>query len=254
MISFQQIRNATVKLQYPGVAFLVDPWLSEPCSGEERVQALQTRSFIEKPICPLPMPPEEILKDVDVILATHLHEDHFSADFLPKDARLVFQNRADAERAEAMGFTNVSCFADAPRTFGGVTVYRVGARHGDTEAAVRRMGPTSGFVFVQAGEPAVYLAGDTVYYEGVRSVIDRFSPAVIIVNACDARLPEGRLIMDAEDVIRTCACSSGSLVIASHMEAVSHAHLDRAMLRQFLSEPPYAAQVRIPKDGEKIEL
>ena len=59
--------------------------------------------------------------------------------------------------------------------------------------------------------------------------------------------------MDAEDVIRTCASSPDSLVIASHMEAVSHAHLDRAMLRQFLSELPYAAQVRIPKDGEIIE-
>ena len=254
MIMFQQIRNATVKLRYPGVTFLVDPWLSEPCSPAERAQALQTRSFIPKPVCPLPMPPEEILADVDVILTTHLHEDHFSGDFLPRDVRMVFQNRADAEKAEAMGFAGVSCFADAPRMLGGVTVYRVDARHGDTEAAVRRMGPTSGFVFVQAGEPTVYLAGDTIYYEGVRDVIDRFSPAVIIVNACDARLPVGRLIMNAEDVMQTCACRPDSLVIASHMEAVSHAHLDRAMLRQSLSESPYAAQVRIPKDGEKIEL
>ena len=96
MISFHQIRSATVKLRYPGVTFLVDPWLSEPCSNEERAEALRTRRFIEKPVCPLPTPPEEILKDVDVILATHLHEDHFSADYLPKGARMVFQNRADA--------------------------------------------------------------------------------------------------------------------------------------------------------------
>ena len=254
MISFQQIRNATVKLQYPGVTFLVDPWLSEPCSEAEKAEALQTRSFIPKPVCPLPMPPEEILKDVDVTLATHLHEDHFSGDFLPKDARLVFQNRADAEKAAAMGFTNVACFADAPLTLGGVTVHRVDARHGDTDAAVRRMGPASGFVFAREEEPTVYLAGDTVFYDGVRDVIDRFSPAVIIVNACDARLPEGRLIMNAEDVAKTCACSPDSLVIASHMEAVSHAHLDRAALRQSLSDSPYAAQVRIPADGERIEI
>ncbi len=44
MILFQQIRNATVKLRYPGVTFLVDPWLSEPCAPEERAQALQTRA------------------------------------------------------------------------------------------------------------------------------------------------------------------------------------------------------------------
>ena len=232
MISFQQIRNATVKLSYPGVTFLIDPWLSEPCASEERAEALRTRRFIPKPVCPLPIPPEKILKNVDVILTTHLHEDHFSADFLPKDTRMVFQNRADAERAETMGFTNVSCFAEAPLTLGGVTVFRVDARHGDTDAAVRRMGPTSGFVFVREGEP----------------------PTVIIVNACDARLPVGRLIMNAEDVAKTCACSPDSLVIASHMEAVSHAHLDRAALRQSLSDSPYAAQVRIPADGERIEI
>ncbi len=60
--------------------------------------------------------------------------------------------------------------------------------------------------------------------------------------------------MNAADVMQTCACRPDSLVIASHMEAVSHAHLDRAMLRQSLSGSPYAAQVRIPEDGEIIEL
>lgn len=254
MISFQQIRNATVKLKYPGVTFLVDPWLSEPCSPEEKAEALQTRRFIPKPVCPLTMPPEEVLADVDVILATHLHEDHFSGDFLPTTARMVFQNHADAEKAEAMGFSNAACFADAPLTFGGVTVYRVDARHGDSDALACRMGPTSGFVFVQEGEPTIYLAGDTVYYNGVRDVIARFSPEIIIVNACDARVPAGRLIMNAEDVIRTCACRPDSLVIASHMEAVSHAHLSRTALHHKLSETPYAAQVRIPADGEGIDL
>lgn len=60
--------------------------------------------------------------------------------------------------------------------------------------------------------------------------------------------------MNAEDVSKTCACSPDSLVIASHMETVSHAHLSRAALRRSLSATPYAAQVRIPADGEQIEL
>ena len=254
MIFFQQIRNATVKLQYPGVTFLMDPWLREPCSPEEKARALQTHSFIEKPTCPLPLLPEYILADVDVILTTHLHEDHFSRDYLPTTARMVFQNQTDAGKVETMGFTNIICFTDEAQEFGGVTVYRVDARHGDSDALVRRMGPTSGFVFIQEGEPTVYLAGDTVYYNGVRDVIARFSPEVIIVNACDARVPAGRLIMNAEDVIRTCACRPDSLVIASHMEAVSHAHLCRTALHQKLSDTPYAAQVRIPADGERLEL
>ena len=29
MITFQQIRNATTKLYYPGAAFMIDPWLMD---------------------------------------------------------------------------------------------------------------------------------------------------------------------------------------------------------------------------------
>ena len=64
--------------------------------------------FIEKPICPLPASPEKILSGVDYILVTHLHADHFSPDFLPPDAPMVFQSQEDAEAAvgaavDAMG-------------------------------------------------------------------------------------------------------------------------------------------------------
>jgi hypothetical protein len=60
--------------------------------------------------------------------------------------------------------------------------------------------------------------------------------------------------MNAEDVIKTCACAPDSLVIASHMEAVSHAHLSRKQLRDNLEEDGYTKQVLIPEDGDYIEL
>ena len=93
-----------------------------------------------------------------------------------------------------------------------------------------------------------------MYYDGVRAVIQRFQPDVIVVNACDARWKQGRLIMNAEDVIKTCACAPDSLVIASHMEAVSHAHLSRKRLRDILEEGGYIRQVRIPEDGDHIGI
>ena len=71
-----------------------------------------------------------------------------------------------------------------------------------------------------------YIAGDTVSYEGVRSAIGRFEPDVIIVNACDARVGTGRLIMDAGDVKKTCDCKPDGTVIASHMDTVSHGYYE----------------------------
>ena len=155
---------------------------------------------------------------------------------------------------ERQGFSRVNRFRNAAMCFGGVTVHRVEARHGDNEETAAAMGPGSGFVFKCPGEKTVYVAGDTVYYDSVRAVIERFQPDVIVVNACDARWKQGRLIMNAEDVIKTCACAPDSLVIASHMEAVSHAHLSRKRLLDILEEGGYLRQVRIPEDGDHIGI
>ena len=76
MSTFRQIRNATVKLQYPGVSFMIDPWLMDACTPGERDQAGAARSFIPKPICPLPVSPEELTSDVDYYLLTHFHPDY----------------------------------------------------------------------------------------------------------------------------------------------------------------------------------
>lgn len=254
MIVFQQIRNATVKLKYPDGIFMIDPWLMDACDPIEREQAVAARRFIPKPVCPLLAPAEALTGDVDWFLLTHFHPDHFSADHLPPDAPLTCQNEADAGELAKLGFSNVRWFRDGAMRFGDATVHRVEARHGDNEETVAAMGPGSGFVFECPGEKTVYVAGDTVYYDGVRAVIERFQPDVIVVNACDARWQHGRLIMNAEDVMMTCACAPESLVIASHMEAVSHAHLSREQLRGTLEENSCAGQVLIPEDGEYIGI
>ncbi len=255
MIVFEQIRSATVKLNYNGVTFMIDPWLTDACTEEEKASALAERRFIEKPVCPLPASPEELAADVDYFLVSHMHADHFSAEYLPLDKPFIFQNTVDMGKGANMGFVNISCFsADQPLTLGGITICRTNARHGDTDELAGRMGTTSGFVFTKAGEKTIYLAGDTVYCDGVRQVINQFSPDVIIVNACDARVGSGRLIMNAEDVMKTCECRRDSLVIASHMDAVSHAHLSRKQLKEALAGSRYEEQVQIPEDGEKIEI
>ena len=253
MITFRQIRNATIKLQYPGVTFMVDPWLMDVCDPVERDVALSERRFIPKPACPLPDKAEELIRDVDAYLLTHFHSDHFSSDYLPSDAPIICQDEADAGELKALGFSNVKWFREDPVRIGDVTVHRVEALHGDNEETVEEMGKGSGYVFVCDGEKTVYVAGDTVYYEGVAKVIDSFRPDVIIVNACDARWETGRLIMDAEDVKKTCDAAPESLIIASHMDTVTHAHLSRQELKEELAGTRYS-RVLIPEDGERVEF
>ncbi len=254
IMKFQQIRSASVKVIYDDVTFLIDPWLSDPCPEEVKRQALKERRFITQPIVPLPFPAEEIVQTTDVCIVSHDHADHFSADYLPKDIRMIFQNEKDENLGRCMGFTNTAFFETDVMHFGDVTVYRTPGRHGSTDEMAEKAGPVSGFVFVKENEKTIWIAGDTVYYDEIPQMVQKYRPDVIVVNSCDARGRSGRLIMDTDDVIKTCQCAPDSVIIASHMDTVSHAHLSRKELKENLAGTPYEKQVLIPADGETVSF
>lgn len=187
-------------------------------------------------------------------IVSHNHEDHFSADYLPKDMHMIFQNQKDNQLGKSLGFTNTEYFEKDRIEIEDIKIYRTDGRHGDTDELAKKVGPVSGFVFVKEGEKTIWVAGDTVYCDIVEKVIDTYHPDIIIVNACDAHTRSGRLIMNAEDVIKTCKYAPDSIVVASHMDTVSHAHLTRKELQDHLIKTPYEKQVLIPLDGEKISF
>ncbi len=100
-----QIRNATLKLDYAGVRFLIDPMLShkEAWPGFPGT----ARSHLRNPMVSLPVSVEELL-DVDVIIVTHTHQDHWdeaAQQLIPKDRVIYTQNESDATLLRSQGFT-----------------------------------------------------------------------------------------------------------------------------------------------------
>ena len=87
------------------------------------------------------------------------------------------------------------------------------------------LAPVSGFVLDD-----VYLAGDTVWYEGVEETIERHRPRVAIVNAGGAEFAEGGLIVMGIDDVREVVARVPT-VVAVHMEALNHCFLTREALR-----------------------
>ena len=96
----QQIRNATLRIEYGGNTFLIDPWLQDQGTGFSTKAIRPEMQGIKCPMSALPDSPESILKGVDYGLVTHLHFDHFSVDYLPRDLRIIAQNHEDAKRSE----------------------------------------------------------------------------------------------------------------------------------------------------------
>ena len=249
------LRHATLVVAIQGRYILVDPMLSPAEAMDPVANAANQRRI---PLVALPLAEVELhymLDHIDAALVTHTHRDHWddrAAELLPSDLTILCQP-ADEARFRQSGFAEVSPIAAAYQ-WRGLEIARTGGQHGTGEIG-ERMGPVSGFVLRAAGEPTLYIAGDTIWCPEVQQALASFQPDVVVLNAGAAQfLTGGPITMTAEDVAQVCRALPQAQVIAVHMEAVNHCLLSRAELRDHLAQEQLGERVRIPADGELIEL
>src|SRR5262245_61490688 len=232
------VRNATLLLELGGKRLLVDPALDD---AGARPPIDNTANPLRNPTVGLPMAAEELVSGLDAVLVTHRHRDHLDGraeELLPRDVP-VFCQPPDADALRELGFDAQPI--DREVDWEGVRITRVPGRHG-TGTIADALAPVSGFVLDD-----VYLAGDTVWYEGVEETIERHRPRVAVVNAGGAEFLEGGLIVMGIDDVREVAARVEA-VVAVHLEALNHCFLTRAGLRAALPD------VIVPDDGETLEL
>ena len=250
----RQIRSATLVIEYDGKRFLTDPWLQGKGPDMDLSAAIAAGLFLT-PVTELPCPLDEITAGLDAILLTHIHGDHYdhaAAEVLDHSLPVFTNDDESRQMLERDGFTHVLVTPAEGICFGEITIVQVEGRHGTRE---QNAGPACGFVLKAPGEKVLYLAGDTVFYEGVEANIQTHAPDVIVVNACGAAFEDGtRMIMDDVQVNALCRFAPGKVIIASHMGAVRHATVTRNQLREALAREGHTEQVRIPEDGEWISV
>ncbi len=246
------LRHATLVLTIHSLTLLVDPMLS-PLEAMEPIANAGNQQRI--PMVPLPLSDEELqqaLGGVDAVLVTHTHRDHWDASaqaMLQKHLPLLCQPE-DQEALEQAGFSQVLPVTEH-LTWRGLQIDRTEGQHGTGEIG-KKMGPVSGFVLRAEGEPALYIAGDTIWCPEVERALKQFSPDVVILNAGAATFVTGGgpITMDEEDVCRVCQSIPQARVVAVHMETVNHCGLTRTALRTKIEEEGLEKQVCIPQDGD----
>ncbi len=244
------IRNATLRIRYGGLNFLADPMLL--AKGELESFA----GIAPNPTVDLPSPVEEILDGVEAVLVSHLHPDHYdmaARNLIAKDTPIYCQP-GDEAALQKDGFRSVYAVAEKA-TIGETTLLRTTGRHG-TGKWETRMDSVSGFVLKNPNEPTIYWAGDTIWCEAVRAVLDRIRPDIVLTHSCGAKLKNSEpIIMDHEQTIALCKAAPYARVIAIHMEALDHATVTRDALRHFADKQGITdQQLLIPKDGETFEI
>lgn len=251
-----QVRNATLRVNYGGVRFLIDPLLADKgaYSGFEG----SANSELRNPLVSLPMPIERIV-DVDAVIVTHLHSDHWddaAKTGLRKSMVIFAQDDEDAAQIKQQGFTDVRVLTETTE-FNGVRLAKTAGQHGTDEAlkAMPSLGRVCGIAFSHPSAKTLYVAGDTIWNRHVEEAIARHRPGVIVLNAGKAVMTGfAPIIMGEADVLAVHKAAPKATLVASHMEAINHCILSRADLRAFSEREGFASSLLIPADGESLSI
>ncbi|MDE0584982.1 MBL fold metallo-hydrolase, partial [Planococcus sp. A6] len=150
-MKIEQIRNATLRIQYAGKHFLVDPFLGD--KGSYPPFPNSARQDQNNPLSELPVSKEQLVEGIDALIITHLHMDHYdeaAKEFLPKHLPLFSQNEEDAQVLRNDGFTNVNVLGE-DTSYEGISLIKTQGEHGRGEI-LKMAGLVCGVVFKHEDE------------------------------------------------------------------------------------------------------
>ena len=249
-MQFRLIRNATFRLNYSHRLLVTDPFLAPKHSLPS------FDNISPNPIVDLPCSAEDVIEGAELVLLSHLHSDHFdqvAQELLPKNTP-IFCQPCDETRIAGFGFLDIYPL-ESSIDWHDITITRTPGKHGIGSLA-KQMGQVSGFVFQARDEPTVYWTGDTIWYEEIEVVIERFQPDIIVTHSSGARFGgSDPIVMDAGQTIAVCHKAKEATVIAIHLESLDHGRVTREGLAALAKESDIRpGQLLIPADGETLSF
>jgi L-ascorbate metabolism protein UlaG (beta-lactamase superfamily) len=251
-MKIQLVRHATHLITYNGKTLLLDPMFSQKGTLTPVLNA--PNEHLKNPLAELPIRIEEIV-DVNAIIVTHTHRDHFDNEAIAKLSKdlPLFCQPEDVTLIKEKGFRHVTAIQD-DFTWEGITLIRTKGEHGKGELA-KKMGPVSGFVLKSHQEPTLYIIGDSVWYSEIEVVFKTYSPDVAIVFAGAAQYLVGDPItMGLTDINQIATHFPKTKLIISHMEAWNHCVLTRDEVRNYVEHHHLEGQILVPEDGETLSV
>ncbi len=248
-LSITLIGGPTALIEIDGFRLLTDPTFDDAPTAYQLPHAK-----LEKLEGPAIKP--EAIGGIDAVLLSHDQHsdnlDHAGKEFL-KQAPRVLTTVAGAKRlgGHAEGFGPWATTELNGKDGASLTVTATPARHGP--AGIEPLsGDVIGFVVSssKAGRRAVYVTGDTVWFDGVAEVARRFDCGVVLpfAGAAQTRGPF-HLTMDTNDTIETARAFADALIVPVHTDGWAHFHQNAKDLRASFDTLGFGARLKLLQPG-----
>lgn len=226
------VRHATSILTYGGLRILIDPVFAK----KDTYPAFPLSPNRKKnPLVDLSTPMDQLL-DIDLILTTHTHIDHFdqeAMDLLDKNLDLICQSE-DAEAIESKGFLHIFPVKNT-LVYKNITLTRVDAEHGTGEMG-KSCAPASGYILQAEKEPTVYITGDTIYNDSVKANIETYQPQIMLMNAGSPKfLFSSHIVMNIIDIESTLRVNPNLCFVIVHLDTYNHCIETREDIHEYFS-------------------
>ena len=250
-IIFHHIRNATSKITYNGITFLVDPFL---CPKEYYPGFSGAPTLAQKkqrvPMVELPISMEEILKNLDAVYSNSYTLWSLGRICWKINTKTCsyFQSNSDKKSIQRQGFKDVRVVGDNT-PFNGITITRIGAMHGFDDNCM-------GFILKAKGQKTLYETGDTVWHQYVEDALSKFRPDIVIISGAYARY-EGSSessMMGPDDIVQINKRLKDAIIIPVHMDSYPHCTYTTKTMKKWVKEHKLQERVIVPVDGEIVEL
>jgi L-ascorbate metabolism protein UlaG (beta-lactamase superfamily) len=246
--SFFHLRHATSILTVDNKVILIDPMFSEK---GVLPSVILSSNKLKNPLTSLPIKVEDAIKNIDYLLITHLHFDHFdkrAIEILPKNIPVI-SSKYNFKKLKGLGFSSVH-FIENDFDIDGININRFPAVHGKG-LLKPLMGKGSSFLLTYNGVK-IFLTGDCLWTESLKNKIVAIKPDVIIANAGAARFKIGKPItMSINDLHEMAKLRNETKIVVVHLDALNHC----SETREFCKEQALNHDnIYFPNDGERVDL
>jgi L-ascorbate metabolism protein UlaG (beta-lactamase superfamily) len=244
------IGGPTALLELGGLRLLTDPTFDPPGSYEGAVTLTKETA---------PALPADAVGRVDAVLLSH--DQHFDnldrsgREFLAHAGR-VFTTPAGAGRVggKTEGLAPWQHATVRAPSGAALRITATPARHGPV-GIEPLSGDVTGFALTFGEGPAVYVSGDTVWYEGVAEVARRFKVAVAILFTGSAE-PRGtfHMTMDSNDALEAAHAFPNAKIVAIHNEGWAHFKESEAQLANSFRALGLADRLQNLERGKRVAV